>query len=221
LSHLSPIKSNRDDYVSNAATANSEFVVSENTVRDNRANSIRISGGPGKIIDNTLHGSQNQTINFLCDTSGTYAPERWTNDVIVEGNSVRNSGKSYLGGGGPAGVLIVHTPAEGVETTGHPHRNIDIVDNSFEDLGFRVGTIQDGRGITIQQNNVEGVNELDYPYGREAFFVDNIREIAFTENSVSGASEYLESFGNSHDSESIQSSNNSFTLDGESQSISF
>lgn len=209
------------DYLANAASANSGFVVRNNTVRDNRANSIRISADSGEVVDNELLSSQNQTINVLCDTSGRYAPERWTNDVVIKNNSIRASGKSYLGGNGPAGVFIGHTPAEGIETEGTPNRNIDIVGNSFESLGFRVGDLHDARAITVEENEVAGVNELDYPEGREAFFIGNVDGATFTGNAVAAVSDYVDSFGRRHESDRVELANNTFRLDGGSESVSF
>jgi len=209
------------DYLANSTTANRGFVVQENTVRDNRANSVRISAGPGEITGNRFLSSQNQTINILCDTSGTYAPERWTNDVVIRENEVRASGKSYLGGGQPAGLLLVHAPGEGIKTEGRPHRNIEVSNNSFEDLGYRVGTLQDAERVTIERNDVTGVNELGYPYGREAFDLRNIDEAVFTRNTVSAASEYLEHFGRRDDVSTLETYKNEFRLDGNTAPATF
>lgn len=209
------------DYLANSTTANRGFEVRNNTVRDNRANAIRISGGPGEIVGNEFYGTQNQTINILCDTSGTYAPERWTNDLVIADNSVRDSGKSYLGGGQPAGVFLVHSPAEGLRPEGRPHRNIEVVNNSFENLGFRAGILANVQNVTVAQNTVDGVNELDYSNGRDAFLVRNARDAVFERNTVAGASAYLDHFGRRRDVDGLETSDNTFRLDGASQSPTF
>lgn len=209
------------DYLTNSATANRGFEVRGNSVSDNRANAIRISGGPGEIVGNEFHGTQNQTINVLCDTSGTYAPERWTNDVVIADNSIRDSGKSYLGGGQPAGVFMTHSPAEGIKPEGRPHRNIEIRNNSFRDLGFRAGILANVRGLTVSGNEVTGVNELDYRYGREAFLLRTASDVTFEGNSVSATSQYVDHFGRRIETEDLDTDGNSFQLDGQSLSPTF
>jgi hypothetical protein len=134
---------------------------------------------------------------------------------------VRDSGKSYLGGGQPAGVFLVHSPAEGLRPEGRPHRNIEVVNNSFENLGFRAGILANVQNVTIAQNTADGVNELDYSNGREAFLVRNAGGAVFEGNTVAGASEYLDHFGRRRDVDGLQTAQNAFRLDGESQSPSF
>lgn len=207
------------DYLSNRQTANQEFRIRNNVVKDNRANLIRLAARSGIVEQNELHGSQNQTINIITDTTGTFAPERWSENITIQNNSIRGSGMVYLGGSSPSGIVITHNSEEDVTTAGNPHQGISIADNEFQNLAFRGLTIKDAAHIDIEGNTFEGVNLLDYPNGRVGVQLANISEATLTDNRISGSSEYLASFGRRHESQQISLSNNQFILDGTSKSV--
>lgn len=209
------------DFVSNLASASAGFSVMRNVVRENRANLIRLAARSGVVENNSLEGSQNQTINIITDTTGTFAPEQPSEDITIRNNSIRRSGMVYLGGGSPAAIHMTHNSPDHITTEGHPHRQITVANNDIETVAFRGFTFNDAKNLEVTGNEITDVNVLDYPNGRVGVAIENVDQATFTENRIAGSSDYLSSFGRRHNCTNISHSANQFVLDGEAQTAEF
>lgn len=205
------------DYLANQASDNRDFVVRNNVVRECIANPIRIAAGPGLIEGNELDGSARNGIWFRCDTSGKFAPKRWSNDVVVRGNRITRAGRTFFGGTGPDGIDVVYRPGDGIEERSQPHRNLTIVDNEIAasaSLGIR---LHDVAGVRVESNEMRDLHHLDYGTGRFGIELENVTDATVTGNRVTGSADRLFQFGVVRASSEVSASGNSLVLDGESR----
>lgn len=126
------------------------------------------------VEENEFLGSQNRTINLLCDTSGAFAPDRWCRDVTIRSNRITRSGVVYLGGNAPSGIGLSHHGHPDVPERGRPHRDITIEDNDLNVLGFRGIEIQNAERVTAEGNDIDDVNCLEYPDGGYGFDIARV-----------------------------------------------
>lgn len=201
------------DFLANRATTNPGFVVRNNVVRDTIANSVRVSSGPGLVEGNRLDGCSLNGIWMRCDTSGRFAPKRWTNDVVIRDNRITRSGLAYFAAAHTSGVHAVYWPAEDVEVAERPHRNIVLADNDVVDTAAASVRLEDAEGVRVESNRMASPNQV-YD-GDYSVRVRNVEGVEVVGNTASGSGEELSYFGVQERAEAVTSRDNVLVIDGD------
>lgn len=207
------------DYLTNTATGNRDFTIRNNTVRNNRASLIRVSGGSGTIKNNHLEGSSNPLIEIEADSSREFEAKGWVRNLSIQNNQIRRSGLNYFAHTECAAIHTTHTTPRNISTTGRPHRNIEIVNNEFENHAHLGLKLEDAKGIQVLNNSFSNLNQLPYEsfFGKSGYGIglSNINQAEIAENSVNGTGDELYQFGWQRASQRITSQNNELTINGE------
>lgn len=203
------------DFLVSTATTNPGFVVRNNLVRNTIANSVRLSAGPGLVEGNRLDGCSLHGIWMRCDTSGTFSPKRWSNDVTIRDNRISRSGLSSYAALHTAGIHAVYWSADDGVTRGRPHRNLAVAGNEIIDTAGPSVILEDAEGIRAESNRLARPNQVyagEYGVG-----IGNVGNGVVTGNIVSGSDENLSYFGWRERTEGIMDEENVLVIDGNRQ----
>lgn len=204
------------DFVGNEATASSEFTLRGNELRRNRANNIRITTGQGVIEDNVLDGASLSAIELHTDAGGVWPAKGWVSDVQIRNNSIARAAMMPFGKKHGAAIRLHHEPPPDTETTGRPHQNVSIVSNEIETCGGTGIELEAADGVVARDNTIDGVNLLGFEDREFGFRILNASDVRLTNNTVVGAGDTLDGFGQRVDSEDISLTENELRIDDES-----
>lgn len=203
------------DYLANRAEANAGFRIRDTVVRGSVANSIRLGSGPGVVEGNTLDGAARHGIWLRCDTSGTHAPKRWTNDVVIRNNRIAGSGLSFFAAPNASAIRAVHRLGEAGRTEGRPHRNLVLEGNLIEDCAHLGVELEDVEGAQLLDHELRALNRLVYRAGGGfGVGLTNVADVAVTGNRLSGPAEALYQLGWQAESEGVTASENRLRIGG-------
>jgi hypothetical protein len=199
-----------DDYLLNTATANHDYVVRNNEMRNNRARPIRVSSSEGVIEGNTIDGCNGAAI-VLEANSGHQLPKGWVENVTVRNNTIRNAGLVNLAWNNSTGILC--EARTGPAVRGRPNRNVEIVGNDIERTASAGIEVADTDGLTIENNSIADPNRLEFAGQHYGFVLRNDADITVGGNTVTGPSS-LQGFGRQSECENLTVESNELVVDG-------
>lgn len=203
------------DYIGNQATGSQNYTVRNNELRDHRGILLRIVARDGEIKNNVLDGASRNPIELECDNDRFFAPKGYVDDVTIAENTIRRAGMVCFSGREPAGIRAHLLTREDTPEEGRPNRNIRILNNDIATTSGVGIDIENAEAIEVSGNDISAVNQLGYgPYG---ISITNSHDVTLTENTVEGASDRVDAFGQRDESTEITTSGNTFRVDGESR----
>lgn len=202
------------DTIGNRQTATQNFVVRNNTSRNNRGKSIRIATGHGVVENNDFEGASHNTVELESDTAGFFIPNGPVEDVEIRNNTLERSGLAWYADTNPAAIRLHHRPRQELEIEGQPHRNVTIENNTIEGCASVGISLQDAQGVDVGGNALGDLNRLQYADGGYGFYLQNIQGVTLSQNRVQGTSETLRGFGTKREASDITLTENTVTIDG-------
>lgn len=208
------------DFLTDRAFENRGFAVRRNEVRDVHARMVRIGGAADGIVEgNRLVGNNNDGV--LVEATGRGAPKRWVDDVTIRNNALADVGLGSVTAGRPEGIVVdvdgtpVHA-RDGPPTTGRPHRNVTIADNTVQGVATTGIHLADVDGATVERNRVVDpgrirMTSLD-PYG---VGLDHVAGAEVRGNRVVGTAADVDGFGWRVASDDVRSGENELRVAGE------
>lgn len=203
------------DYIGNQATGSQNFTVRDNELREHRGILVRVVARNGTIENNVLDGASRNPIELECDNDRHFAPKGYVDDVTVADNTIRRAGMVYFAGEEPAGIRVHLLTRRDVPDEGRPNRNIRLQNNDIETAAGVGIDVENAEGIEVVGNRIADGNRLGYgPYGLSV--VDS-QGVTLRNNTVEGAGDRLEYFGQRSNSSDISTSENTFQVAGEAR----
>lgn len=204
------------DYLRNRATGSQNFAVRDNEFRNHRANLIRIAASHGIVEGNTLESCSINPIELETDlASQVFSPKGWTSDVTVRNNTISRAGLNYYAGATPVGIHVHHRSAPGHPSTGQPNRDITIANNEVTDAAMGGIRVEATRDVSVEGNNLSGLNQLDFPgFADVGLTLDHVETAAVRDNTVQGSARSLDHFGVQLASEDVSTAGNRLVVDG-------
>lgn len=204
-----------DDYLSNRAARNENFVVRRNQIKNLRARLMQINSGPGVVEKNEIEGSQGPAIMLRTDTRGVFAPKRWAEEVVVRDNVIRRPGMNYFASSEPPGIAVWHDVRDNLSVEGQPNQDITIVNNDIETCGYRGIVLRDLEGAHVEGNEIRDPYQLDYNEPGIGLSLRNVVDVTVTDNAAIGDSDDLSFFGAKAKTEAVTDSENILVVDGD------
>lgn len=210
------------DQIANNDHANNDFEISNCTIRESTANAIRLAAGEGLVENNEIDGTGWRGISLRCDTLKTRSNQRWCNDILIRGNRIVRTGRTYFVKKEPAGIHLEHNPPQGYRREGQAHRNIEIKRNDIRSGGYLGVEIGDTKNIEILGNAFNDLNQKwIFNAGGFGLGVQNGKDISVRDNRVTGSDDSLYQFGWKHEKDSVTTSGNNVKIDGNSVTPEF
>lgn len=212
------------DFLTASAFENRGFAVRNNEVRDVHARMVRIGGGAEGVVEgNRLAGNNNDGI--LVEATGLGAPKRWVDDVAIRNNTLADVGLGSVTAGRPEGIVVdvdgapVHA-REDPPSTGRPHRNVTIADNTVQGVATTGVRVADATDATVAGNRVVDpgrirMTPLD-PYG---IGLDHVVGAQVRGNRVVGTADDVHGFGWRVASDDVRTSENELRVAGEQRPV--
>lgn len=203
------------DYIGNEDAANAGFAISDTTVRSCGANAIRLAARSGRIRDCTIDGTGWRGIAMRCDSMANREPQRWTDTVTIEHNTIVRTGMTNIALAEPAAIHATHNPAEGFEGVGRPHHDITVTGNEILEGAYLGLQFEDTTRVSTKENTLRNLNRLPFPDGGGfGLGFDNVANGTITGTTVSGPASALYQFGWQKATASLSASDNRLSIDG-------
>lgn len=207
------------DFLTARPFENRGFALRRNEVRDVHARMVRIGGAAdGVVAENRLVGNNNDGI--LVEATGRGAPKRWVDDVTIRNNALADVGLVSVTAGRPEGIVVdvdgtpVHA-RDGPPTTGRPHRNVTIVDNTVQGVATTGIHLADAADAAVLENRVVDPGRIPMT-SLDAYGIglDNASRVQVRGNRVVGTAADVDGFGWRVASEDVRSGENELTVAG-------
>lgn len=199
-------------------------VVRDSTVRATRARFLRFGGVLGGTVENnTFLGTNSDGIEIAGAgdvREGFSDLKGWSEDVLVRGNEIVDTGLVGVPSGVPRAVFVGVDGGEGLapapSTTGRPHRNVRIVDNTIRSVAGHGIEVADIDGATVENNRIEGFGRLSpVAIGRYGLGVRNAGDVTVRNTTVATDDTDAAGFGWRAESDSVATGGNEFVVAGE------
>ena len=154
-----------DDLACNAETQGDGYVVRGNTILNNRARGMLLTASDGLVEGNTVDGSTMAGI-ALCPEL-YWMQSDFARNVVIRGNTVRNTGYAMLGPwSGQLGGILVTAEIE----SGRPQRGITIEGNRIEGIYGPGIVVRHAADVTLRGNTFKGMRSVVNDAGRDQGF---------------------------------------------------
>jgi hypothetical protein len=169
------------------------------------------------IENNHFEGASQNTIELESNVGGVFFPRGPVEDLTVRDNTLIRAGLNWYADDHPAAISLHHRPRPELDTTGQPNRDVTIEGNTIRAAATVGMSLTDTAGVTVRENILEDLNQLDLPNGGYGFWLRNVRDATLASNRVRGTSDAISGFGLRHRSSDVDLSENSITIDGETK----
>lgn len=200
--------------LANQSRSNAGFEITGNTIRETTANGIRLAARDGIVENNEIDGTGWRGIALRCDAGGWDSLARWTSEVTIRNNRIRNPGLAGYVRDGPTAIDIRYNPGGDDTSVGRPHRNLQIQENVMEH-GAYLGVYLDAASrVEVSGNTLADLNHYPLPDGGGfGIALENVGPVSLRENRVTGPSERLYQFGWQVDTDPLTVVDNELAID--------
>lgn len=153
------------DLLANQSRSNAGFEIAGNTIRDTTANGIRLAAHDGVVSDNEIDGTGWRGMALRCDAGGWDSLARWTSDVTIRDNQIRDSGLTGYVSEESTAIDVRYNTGDDGDSVGRPHRNIQIQANVIEQSAYLGLYLDSASRVEVNGNVMDGLNHYALPNG--------------------------------------------------------
>lgn len=185
-----PLAVNPGDVVSSPDRSGSGFQVRDSLIENHRARGMLLKASDGVVENNTVDGSTIGGIVLLAEPF-IWQEAGFSENVIVRGNTVRNTGRQFSRPDITVGGGIVVTAREG--WVGRHHTNIAIENNTIDSVAGPGLIISLANGVQVNANHFVNTHEIDTTHGTGVgvdptaiVWIDDAEAVSLSGNTVRG-----------------------------------
>ncbi len=183
-----PLVVNPGDLISSPDRSGAGFQVRDSLIENHRARGMLLKAPNGVVENNTVDGSTIGGIVLLAEPF-TWQEAGFSENVVVRGNTVRNTGKQFGGLSATVGGGIVVSASDG--WVGRHHSNIVIQDNVIDSVAGPGLIISYANGVQVNSNHFANTHPVDSTSGADVgidntavVWIDEAEGVSLSGNTV-------------------------------------
>lgn len=191
-----PLNVDAGDLITSPDRNGNGFEIRDSRIENHRARGLLLKASDGLVENNTIDGSTIGGIVMLAEPF-VWQEASFSENVIIRGNTVMNTGRQYGDPSNAAGGAIVVSTPEG--WIGRDHSNITIENNVIDSNAGPGVILRQVQGVQVNSNHFVNTHNVDTNTGSASgidptalVWIDNAGDVSLSGNTVRNAGPFLD-----------------------------